>query len=295
MKGHPIFLEYQQRVNHHLEAWLPDIADPFNNKLKSALHYAVFNGGKRLRPIFVYTVGHLLGAKLEQLDAAAAAIELIHSYSLVHDDLPAMDDDDLRRGQPSCHKQFDEATAILVGDALQTLAFQILSDKQKNCVSETQIIEMIQSLAKASGGEGMVLGQILDMGFEGHLPHLENLKALHNFKTGALFLCCINLAIIAASPDQATATALRTFAQKVGLAFQVWDDIIDETSSTEELGKPKGSDLAREKATFPALMGLDKAKQFATTLYQDAIEAIQSLNNSSTLIALSDLAVHRTT
>lgn len=275
--------ELKQRANDQLLKWLPDTSKTPTN-LHQAMHYAVTNGGKRLRPLLVYATGLTLGAKLEQLDTAAAAIELIHCYSLVHDDLPAMDDDDYRRGQPTCHKAFDEASAILVGDGLQTRAFEILSAPSAH-LSTQQQLQMINTLATASGIHGMVGGQALDLNAEGQTISLEQLENIHHHKTGALLTASVQLGIIAANcNDEFTVTQLETFARAMGLAFQVQDDILDVEGSLEALGKQPGADASHHKATYPSLIGLDKSKAHLQRLYQQSLNALDQLSQDTSLL-----------
>lgn len=296
------FSAHQQRCVSRIENFLDSVltVNPENTptRLEEAMRYAVLNGGKRLRALLVYSTGKALGAKWATLDAAAAAVELIHSYSLVHDDLPAMDNDDMRRGKPSCHKAFDETLAILTGDALQTLAFQLLSDSQLNPLSPEQQIRMIRILSESSGASGMVGGQALDMeATKSELPlSLEQLSALHQQKTGALITASVLLGAIAAGcQDPKRLMALEQYAHSVGLAFQIQDDILDVTSNRETLGKTAGKDVLQEKSTFPAIIGLASAKQYIQSLHQKALDAIQFLEEKGThLTSLSQLIIQRT-
>ncbi len=282
----------KQQVETFLEKALPIVNNNEleNSSLYAAIRYAVLNGGKRLRPALVYATATALNVDdLEKLDAAAASLELIHCYSLVHDDLPAMDNDDLRRGKPTCHKAFNEATAILTGDALQTLAFELLSNDQLNPFSADTRINMVNALAKASGAHGMILGQGEDLAAENKTLSLEQLKQVHIHKTGALIKAALQLAILAANCKSITIIkALMQYGENIGLAFQVYDDILDITTNTETLGKPANSDQQNNKATFPALMGLAQAKNYANVLYQDAINALEILGDNA--IYLRELA-----
>nr|WP_211164298.1 (2E,6E)-farnesyl diphosphate synthase [Shewanella salipaludis] len=275
--------DYQQRVDAQLRLRIASLDDSAP-RLKAAMTHGALLGGKRIRPFLVYSIGQLLGAPLARLDAAAAAIECIHAYSLIHDDLPAMDDDELRRGQPTVHIAFDEATAILAGDALQTLAFEIVTETLDG-VSAGQQLAMVKALARASGYRGMCGGQAIDLGSTGKAVSLEALTQLHNLKTGALIRCAVELAIIVAEPPAADASALLQFADAIGLAFQVQDDILDIVASTEELGKPQGSDTEANKSTFPKLLGLAGAQATAAELIQDALSALAKLPYNSQLIA----------
>jgi len=242
--------------------------------LHNAMGYGLLLGGKRVRPFLVYAVGEMLGAKAEMLDHAAGSVEAIHAYSLIHDDLPAMDDDALRRGQATCHIEFNEATAILAGDALQTMAFELLADSPG---TPHQQIKMIKVLAKASGYQGMCGGQALDIAATDQAISLEQLEKIHRHKTGALIEAAVQLGAIAANANEQQHRALLTFAKNIGLAFQVHDDILDIISDTETLGKPQGSDEAANKSTYPALLGLTQAQQKATMLVNQAIVALDSL------------------
>lgn len=276
-------LQYQQRVDTQLKSYL-DPLDDHASQLKSAMTYGALIGGKRIRPFLVYSVGQMLGVPLSQLDACAAAIECIHAYSLIHDDLPAMDDDALRRGKPTVHIAFDEATAILAGDALQTLAFEILSQPISG-MAATQQLQLMAALAKASGYTGMCGGQAIDLGCTGKHIDLQTLTRLHNKKTGALIHCAVEMALICANADKDIRHALLSYADAIGLAFQVQDDILDITATTEELGKPQGSDTEADKSTFPQLLGLDGATATAEQLIQDALSALTALPYNSQLIA----------
>ncbi|GGZ02218.1 (2E,6E)-farnesyl diphosphate synthase [Shewanella fodinae] len=273
----------QQRINQHLSSIFDAI--PENEpRLKAAMRYGVLLGGKRVRPFLVYSVGEMLGLKAEQLDDCAAAIECIHAYSLIHDDLPAMDNDELRRGQPTVHVAFNEATAILAGDALQTLAFELIS-RNDSGFNASQQLQMVQVLAKASGYLGMCGGQALDLAATDHEIPLAELTRLHRLKTGALISCAVELAVIAADIADTEKRQLMIYADAIGLAFQVQDDILDIIGSTEELGKPQGSDTRANKSTYPRLLGLEGAKATAEKLLQEALSAIGNLPYNSRLIA----------
>lgn len=265
---------YQSRVQAALDAALP-AANVVPERLHAAQRYAVLSGGKRLRPLLVYCTGESLGVPLSALDAPAAAVELIHSYSLVHDDLPAMDDDDLRRGRPTTHRAFDEATAILTGDALQVLAFSLLARDRAPEVTAAARLKMIQILADASGTAGMAGGQALDLFAVGRHIGLEELEAMHRLKTGALIRASVLLAAVCA-PELTPAewAALDGYAQDIGLAFQIQDDILDVEGSTEDLGKTSGADAARAKPTYPSVLGLANAKTRARDLQRRACERL---------------------
>lgn len=253
------------------------------------MHYAVLSGGKRIRPLLVYAVGELLDASTERLDAPACAVELIHCYSLVHDDLPAMDDDDLRRGQPTCHRKYDEGTAILVGDALQALAFQVL------CTDGTdRTLDMVLDLARACGPAGMVGGQQLDLTAAGKTSELAELEQMHRMKTGALICAAIRLGVRAAGGDDSHLTHLDAFGDSLGLAFQVHDDILDVAGSTATLGKPQGSDKQQAKPTFPGLLGLDGARRTASAYRQRAFDALKLYGERAELLNyLADYTISR--
>ncbi len=268
---------YQERNNQQLNRWLDNLTYQ-NDSLIEAMRYGLLLGGKRARPYLVYITGQMLGCSVEQLDTPASAIECIHAYSLIHDDLPAMDDDDLRRGQPTCHIKFDEATAILTGDALQTLAFTILAEGQLNQLAEQNRIKMVQVLADASGANGMCLGQSLDLKAENQQVSLVALETIHHNKTGALIRGAIRLGALAAGDKGLEVMPhLDRFANAVGLAFQVQDDILDIISDTKTLGKPQGSDTKLNKSTYPAILGLEGAQQKANALLEDALNALKAI------------------
>ena len=253
----------RQRTELALDKCLP-AATHNPARLHEAMRYACLNGGKRLRPILVHAAGAVSGATPEALDACAAAIEMVHVYSLVHDDMPCMDDDTLRRGMPTCHVQFDEATALLVGDALQTQAFITLTDAP---LSANAIAELVRTLARASGAAGMAGGQAIDLGSVGRPLNEAELEQMHIMKTGALIRAAIRMGALAGeSLDAATLDKLDRYGKVLGLLFQVVDDILDCTGTTEELGKTAGKDVAADKPTYVSLMGLSGAKAFAEDL-----------------------------
>ncbi|MDK9774150.1 (2E,6E)-farnesyl diphosphate synthase [Vibrio sp. B181a] len=275
---------YQQRNNQQLNQWLEQLPHQ-EQPLIQAMKYGLLLGGKRVRPFLVYITGQMLGCKPEDLDTPASAIECIHAYSLIHDDLPAMDDDDLRRGQPTCHIKFDEATAILTGDALQTLAFTILVEGELNPNAENQRIKMIQALAQASGAGGMCLGQALDLGAENRRVSLADLEEIHRNKTGALINCAVKLGALAAGEKGLEVLPhLERYSKAIGLAFQVQDDILDIISDTETLGKPQGSDQELNKSTYPSLLGLEGAMEKAHTLLQEALQALEAIPYNTQLL-----------
>ncbi|SES95583.1 (2E,6E)-farnesyl diphosphate synthase [Thalassotalea agarivorans] len=267
---------YQQRSNQFLQQAISNLAIT-DKKLLEAMEYALLIGGKRMRPFLAYTTGEVFGANLEDIDAIAAAIECIHAYSLIHDDLPAMDDDDLRRGKPTCHIAFDEATAILAGDALQTLAFDLLANHPFKAVTSAEQVQLISMLAKASGYQGMCGGQAMDLSATNSRISLEQLEHIHALKTGALLKASMLMALKCTKVEASAYNTCERFAHLIGLAYQVQDDIIDVTSTDEELGKPAGSDVAANKSTYPALLGLQKSKEKADQLYSEALQALDSL------------------
>ena len=252
------------------------------------MRYACLDGGKRIRPVLVYASAQAVDASMNDADMAACAVELIHSYSLVHDDLPAMDDDDLRRGKPSVHKAFNEATAILVGDALQALAFQCLAEQNNALSAETKLL-MTTMLAEAAGAFGMTAGQTLDLEASGTRVELNELETLHRLKTGSLIKASVRMgALCNPQCNEAQLYALEQYADNIGLAFQVQDDILDEIGDTDTLGKPQGSDRAQTKATYVSLLGLGNAKTKAAELANNAILAIEGISTSAN--SLRDLA-----
>jgi farnesyl diphosphate synthase len=274
-------MAYQARVEAALEARLPTV-DVIPGRLHEAMRYSVLGGGKRIRPALVYATGELLGAAPNALDAAAAAVEMIHVYSLIHDDLPAMDNDDLRRGRPTCHRQFDEATAILAGDALQVLAFESLTRADASAEAR---IAMVRLLAEKSGTLGMAGGQAIDLAAVGRSLSAAELELMHRRKTGALLAASVGLAVTLATPPPATATALARFAEDLGLAFQIIDDILDVEGDPKLLGKAVGADQARHKPTYPAAVGLPAARQRASELFADAEAAIAPLGEAAGMLS----------
>lgn len=272
---------YQRHVNTALEKWLP-AADREPQRLHEAMRYAVLGSGKRIRPVLVYATGQALGARMECLDSSAVAVEFIHAYSLIHDDLPAMDDDDLRRGRSTCHKQFDEATAILAGDALQALAFYVLAHDSVLDVAPERRITMFERLAHASGPTGMAGGQAIDLASVGNRLTLAQLENMHRHKTGALIRASVNLGYLASSADDRDIEAgLDTYATCIGLAFQVQDDILDVEGKTEVIGKPQGSDTDRNKPSYPNILGMERAKSTARSLCEEAIASLETLGDAA--------------
>ena len=286
--------EYTARIEKVLERWLPPAEKP-PERLHSAMRYSVLGGGKRLRALLIYATGETLGVPPERLDGPAAAVECIHAYSLIHDDLPAMDDDDLRRGRPTCHKAYDEATAILAGDALQVLAIQILAEDKSMGASPAARVHMLRSVAAASGSAGMAGGQAMDLAAAGRDINLAELERMHIYKTGALIRASVLLAAQSvASLDAAKLTALDRYAKCVGLAFQIRDDILDVEGDTGKLGKRAGADKVLHKPTYPSVLGLVKSKHRALELKQDALDALAPLGKpAAPLIWLADYIVSR--
>lgn len=284
----------QQRVDAALEQVLPAVSGP-QSRLHEAMRYATLNKGKRLRPILVYSAGALRDAVTTDLDACACAVELVHAYSLVHDDLPAMDDDDLRRGQPTCHIQFDEATAILAGDALQTLAFDVLAHHAFSAAAEREHLHMLQLLTRASGSLGMGGGQAIDLAATGRSLTLPALQHMHALKTGALITASVLMGAACSGRWQASEwQALSAYGNALGLAFQIHDDVLDIEADTATLGKPQGSDIEKGKVTFPALLGLDEAKRRAQQTATQAIDALTGLPyRTERLIELARYVVSR--
>ena len=263
--------------------------------MHAAMRYASLNGGKRIRAMLVYAAGQTVGADQDCLDTPACAVELIHAYSLVHDDLPAMDDDALRRGKPTCHIAYDEATAILAGDALQSLAFELLVAPTAISPSAEVRVQMVSELAKAAGHAGMVGGQVRDIEAEGVSLSLEQLNALHRGKTGALIQASVVLgALSGRNNDPRAITGLKHYAGQIGLAFQIIDDILDEESDTETLGKRSGADRALSKATYPSTIGLEASKDMAHRCHAAAVSALEKLGTDTHMLTrIADLIVNR--
>ncbi|MBU2923253.1 (2E,6E)-farnesyl diphosphate synthase [Colwellia sp. 1_MG-2023] len=274
LANHDVF---QQRIDQFLEQKLASLTVN-DKKLHQAMRYGLLIGGKRIRPYLAYITGQALDLDLKDVDGIAGAIECIHAYSLVHDDLPAMDDDDLRRGQPTCHKAFDEATGILAGDSLQTLAFDIIANHDFSEAVKPKQVKLIQQLITAAGYQGMCGGQALDLAATDKMITLEQLETLHSLKTGALLEASVAM-VAECSPkiSQSEKESLKAYAKFIGLAYQVRDDIIDIISTQEQLGKPCGSDIALNKSTYPALLGLEGAQEKAENLFQQALQALASL------------------
>ena len=285
---------YQKSVETALEYWLPSIElEP--KKLHKAMHYSVLAEGKRIRPILLYATGQAFGVELSNMDGQACAVEIMHAYSLIHDDLPSMDDDDLRRGRATCHKAFDEATAILAGDALQTLAFQILATDPKINTNETQRLKMIETLSLASGSNGMAGGQAIDLASVGIKLNIEQLENMHSHKTGALIRASAEIgALSAQSISPVLFSSISNYAKYIGIAFQIKDDILDIESDTSTLGKPQGSDLALNKPTYPNLLGLDGAKEMADKLHYKAIKCLDVFDEKAKMLRqIADYIIKR--
>ncbi|WP_028238642.1 polyprenyl synthetase family protein [Stutzerimonas azotifigens] len=289
---------YQQACQQRVDACLGQLLqtdEPSLARLYEAMRYSVMIGGKRVRPLLVYAACEALEGDLDHADGAACAVELIHAYSLVHDDLPAMDDDALRRGQPTTHKAFDEACAILAGDGLQSLAFEALSGERHNPADPTMRLRMLAVLARAAGPAGMVGGQAIDLGSVGRSLDRAALENMHRHKTGALIEASVQLGALASGQaDSLALTALQQYAAAIGLAFQVQDDILDVESDTTTLGKTQGADIARDKPTYPALLGLDAAKAYALELRDLALHAVRGFGQpAEPLRALARFIVER--
>ena len=287
--------DFSQYARHRVDVYLRQSLGQYEpaTYLQSAMAYSLFNGGKRIRPMLTYAAASLFGQANDLTDASAAAIESIHAYSLIHDDLPAMDDDDLRRGKPTCHIQYDEATAILAGDALQTFAFELLSDSKHQ---NTKIqLQLIQELVHASGRHGMVAGQMIDLANVGNSINIDQLEQMHQHKTGALIRASIRMGAISTGANSETDFAsLDAYALAIGLAFQVQDDIIDITSDTITLGKTQFSDEEANKPTYPKLLGLAGAQALAQNLHNQAITAISPFGDAAQpLVELANYIIGR--
>jgi len=286
---HSDFLkQVQLRTDHLLQKLLPS-PETSPKRLHQAMRYSALNPGKRIRPALVYATAEMLAANQQNADIAAISVELIHAYSLIHDDLPCMDDDDLRRGIATCHIQFDEATAVLAGDALQTLAFELLCNQNRYStanLSEHKQLRMLQTLTSASGSLGMGGGQAIDLLNTNKQSDIKTLESMHQMKTGALINASVKMGFLASDcEDQVILTQLNTYSRCLGLAFQIRDDILDIEGDTETLGKPQGSDIEKNKSTFPALLGLDGAKQRAAELAERALESLERIPLNSDKLA----------
>jgi farnesyl diphosphate synthase len=285
----------RERVNSTLSQTIAALPE-HSERLKQAMEYALLIGGKRMRPFLVYATGKMLSVQEKDLDGPAAAIEAIHAYSLIHDDLPAMDDDDLRRGHATCHIQFDEATAILAGDALQTLAFEILCEYPISSELTAKRIELVKIVSQAAGYKGMCGGQAMDLAATNQHITQQQLEDLHGKKTGALLSACVEMAItLATDITPQSRQHLMDFAKTIGLAFQVQDDILDVVGDSTVLGKPQGSDQAQNKSTYPSMLGLEQAQAYLDELHQQALQALRALPyNTQVLVSFTDFVIHRT-
>jgi farnesyl diphosphate synthase len=285
---------WQRRIEEQLSLRLPSVAQE-PQRLHEAMRYSVLGGGKRVRPALVYATGHALQLAEETIDAAACAVELIHVYSLIHDDLPAMDDDDLRRGRPTCHKAFDEATAILAGDALQVLAFQTLVRGSGLPPDPRTRLQLVELLSEASGTSGMAGGQALDLAALGRRLSIQEIETMHAHKTGALIRACVLMAA-ACAPDLPSRThaALDEYATAIGLAFQIQDDVLDVEGDPALLGKAIGADSALNKPTYPSVAGIENARERVRELHELALTALESTTLTiDSLVAMSNWLVLR--
>ena len=278
----PQIANWQQRFESVLEQRLPGV-DSKPEMLHEAMRYSALAGGKRFRPVLIYAAGQALGIPAENLDATASAIELIHAYSLIHDDLPAMDDDDLRRGRPSCHRAFDEATAILAGDALQAQAFEILA--RESSPNPTHSLALISLIANACGSTGMAGGQALDLAAVGTGLNLQQLETMHRLKTGALIQASVVAPCYLIDADQETRQCFSSYGSAVGLAFQVHDDILDVTGDSAVTGKLSQADSALNKPTFPSILGLERSRERAQALRDQAIDALSGIHGDTEALA----------
>lgn len=277
---HRLMRSHQGQVEAILARWLPPAAT-LPEDLHAAMRYSVLGGGKRVRAILVYLTGQALGTPLQELDGPASAVELIHAYSLIHDDLPAMDDDDLRRGKPTCHKAFNDAIAILAGDALHSLAFHIIAHDPAMQCSADKRLRMVNILAQSIGSRGMAGGQAIDLASEGKTLTLPELENMHIHKTGALIRASVQFGCLASACTDTQFSALDHYAKCIGLAFQIRDDILDIEADTETLGKAQGADIAKDKSTYPALLGMAEAKQMALQCHNDALHAIDNFDEKA--------------
>lgn len=288
-----IIRAWQTRFEKILPSYLP-VKSRTPTKLLEAMRYSAMAGGKRIRPMFVYASARALNLDETLFDGTAMAIEFIHTYSLIHDDLPSMDDDDLRRGMPSCHMEFDEATAILAGDALQALAFEILATDPALKTNPKGQIDIIHGLAKACGGSGMAGGQVLDLDSLGQTISQQELEKIHAFKTGELIQICATAPALFASATIDQSNALARYGKLTGLAFQVFDDVLDVTGCSEDTGKPSQADAARSKPAFPAIIGVQRSLERAHELRDLAIKELLMLpGNTDTLEWLATYSVDR--
>lgn len=280
---------YRVTVEDYLKTHLSQ--KPAYGSLIEAMNYSLLAGGKRLRPVLTLAVCEMCGGKAEQVLPFACGVEMVHTYSLIHDDLPCMDDDDLRRGKPTSHKVFGEAMAVLAGDALLTGAFESLSQAE---LPPERVVQAVQCLASCAGCAGMVGGQVLDMDGEGHALSRQELETLQSLKTGALIQAAAELGCIGAGGSQAQRQAVAHYAQCLGRAFQIQDDILDVVSTSEALGKPVGSDVANDKSTFVGLLGLEECRALVQQLTQEAVEALAMFPNRECLVTIAQQMAQRT-
>lgn len=268
----------REQINEALDSILANTS----SKIVKAMKYSLMAGGKRIRPVLCVASAETVGGQSQDVIRAACALEMIHTYSLIHDDLPAMDNDEIRRGQPTCHVAFDEVTAILAGDALLTLAFEVLSSME--FIQENHVLNwmnVIHTLSTAAGYKGMIEGQMQDMAGEGHLLCLEDLENMHALKTGALIEASVTVGAILGKGSLDQIQHLKTYAKNIGLAFQVTDDLLDVEGDPNVMGKDVGSDQARSKSTYPALLGIEQSKKFAKKLVNDALKALDYFDNKA--------------
>ncbi len=294
---------YLDRKRNQINDALNDILQDYesSSRIMKAVEYSLMAGGKRLRPVLCIAAAEAVGEKInKQILQAACALEMIHTYSLIHDDLPAMDNDDLRRGKPTCHVAFDEATAILTGDALLTLAFQLLSKNEFSAIDNADVnlakvwLEVIQIIAQASGHEGMIKGQMLDISSEGLSLSFEALEHMHALKTGALIEASIHAGSVLGNGNSKQIQSLKIYSKNIGIAFQVVDDILDVEGDPLVMGKTKGADINRSKNTYPSLLGIEKSKGLAKKLVSDALHAINFFDNKSDpLRAIANYIIER--
>jgi geranylgeranyl diphosphate synthase, type II len=273
------YLSFKRRqINASLDSMFPDTS----RKIVSAMKYSLMAGGKRLRPILCLAAAETVGGKIRDAIRTACAIEMIHTYSLIHDDLPAMDDDELRRGKPTCHAAFDEATAILAGDALLTMAFEVLSSIEPSIENQSlDLIHVIHTLSTAAGYQGMIEGQMQDMAAEGESLALEDLEKMHALKTGALIEASVTAGAILGKGNRFQVQQLKIYAKNIGLAFQVTDDILNIEGDPKIMGKNVGSDKIRLKSTYPMVLGMDQSKKIAKKLISDALKALEYFDNKA--------------
>lgn len=271
----------REQINLALKAYVGRLC--LSAQLQSALLYSLLSGGKRLRPILCLAAAHTINGDNRKAMPAACAVEMIHAYSLIHDDLPALDDDDLRRGQPTSHKYFDEATAILSGDALLNMAFEVLSEAAlaDEAPAAREWLKVVYVISSASGCQGMIEGQRRDLHFEGEIIEKDELKSLHRLKTGALIRAAVHCGTLLSGGTQSQTDALIRYAENIGLAFQVVDDVLNVTGDPELMGKAVGSDALRQKNTYPALMGLAASRQYASELIDSALQALEIFDNKA--------------